>query len=39
MNGLEEVLTLQKFKASIDGLEHQNCDIEEAEEVNNIEYA
>jgi len=24
MNGLEEVLTLQKFNACIDGLEHQN---------------
>jgi len=38
MNGLEEVLTLQKFNACIDGLEHQNWDVEETEEVNDILY-
>ncbi len=37
MKGLEEELTLQKFKLMIDGLEHQYCEMEEAEEVYSID--
>jgi len=36
MKGLDEELTLQKFKLMIDGFEHQYCDMEEAEEVYTI---
>jgi len=36
MKGLEEELTLQKFKLIIDGLEHQYCEMEEAEVVYSI---
>jgi hypothetical protein len=36
MKGLEEELTLQKFKLMIDGLEHQYWEMEEAEVVYSI---